>query len=136
MKTRRPFRGVTDKVEITSRMMLNLAERVVKELKSPLEISKKGRPVIYDRIKLSAAILVKGMRSFVNLSAELSNVRYDTTLDGSERYPSPSELHNIFFADPGGMDGRSTAETRVICRKKSSRSSESIWTPLLLMVRR
>ncbi|MCK4459143.1 MAG: hypothetical protein KAU52_05415 [Methanosarcinales archaeon] len=54
MKTRRPFRGVTDKVEIIFRMMLELAGRVVKELKSPLEISKRGRPVVCDRIKLSA----------------------------------------------------------------------------------
>ena len=100
VKTRRPFRGVTDKVEITFRMMLNLAERVAKELKSPLKTSKRGRPVVYNRIKLAAAILVKGMRSFVDLSAELSNVRYDMALDGSERYPSPSELHNIFTQIP------------------------------------
>ena len=100
MKTRRPFRGVIDKVKITFRMMLELAERVAKELKSPLKTSKRGRPVVYDRIKLAAAILVKGMRSFVDLSAELSNVRYDTTLNGSERYPSSSELHNIFTQIP------------------------------------
>jgi hypothetical protein len=100
MKTRRPFRGVTDKVEITFWMMLNLAERVVKELKSPLKTSKRGRPVIYDRIKLLAAILVKGMRSFVNLYAELRDVRYDMTLNGNERYPSSSELHNIFTQIP------------------------------------
>ncbi|MEA3281769.1 MAG: hypothetical protein U9Q68_04290, partial [Euryarchaeota archaeon] len=100
VKTRRPFRGVTDKVKITFRAMLELAERVAKELKSPLEISKRGRPVIYDRIKLSAAILVKGMQSFVDLSAELSNVQYDMALDESERYPSPSELHNIFTQIP------------------------------------
>jgi len=96
VKTRRPFRGATDKVEISFRAMLELAERVAKELKAPLKTSKKGRPVVYDRIKLAAAILVKGMRSFVDLSAELSNVRCDTTLNGSEQYPSSSELHNIF----------------------------------------
>ena len=100
MKTRRPFRGATDKVKITFRAMLELAERVAKELKSPLELSKRGRPVVYDRIKLAAAILVKGMRSFVDLSAELLNVQYDMTLDGSEQYPSSSELHNIFTQIP------------------------------------
>jgi hypothetical protein len=100
MKTRRPFREVIDKVEITFSKMLNLAEHVAKELKSPLKVSKRGRPVIYDRIKLSAAIRVKGMRSFVNLSAELSNVRYDMTLNGREQYPSSSELHNIFTQIP------------------------------------
>ncbi|MEA1863998.1 MAG: hypothetical protein U9N46_02165 [Euryarchaeota archaeon] len=46
MKTRRPFRGATDKVKITCRAMLELAERVAKELKSPLELSKRGRPVV------------------------------------------------------------------------------------------
>ena len=74
MKTRMPFRGAIDKVETTFRMALNLADRVANELKAPLKVSKKGRPVLYDRIKLAAAILVKGMRSFVDLSAELSNV--------------------------------------------------------------
>nr|QNT35689.1 hypothetical protein HAHEADPM_00023 [uncultured Methanosarcinales archaeon] len=100
VKTRRPFGGVTDKVEIMFRAMLELAERVAKELKAPLKTSKKGRPVVYDRIKLAAAILVKGMRSFVDLSAELSNVQYDMVLDEIERYPSPSELHNIFTQIP------------------------------------
>ena len=80
--------------------MLELAERVAKELKSSLEVSKRGRPVIYDRTKLAAAILVKGMRSFVDLSAELSNMQYDMALDESKRYPSSSELHNIFTRIP------------------------------------
>nr|QNO54160.1 hypothetical protein LIOOIKKA_00002 [Methanosarcinales archaeon ANME-1 ERB7] len=87
-------------VEITFRAMLELAERVAKELKSPLKTSKRGRPVVYNRIKLVAAILVKGMGSFVDLSAELSNVQYDMTLDGSEQYLSSSELHNIFTQIP------------------------------------
>ena len=100
VQTRRPFRGVIDKVEITFRMMLELAERVVNDLGSALKVSKRGRPILYDRIKLLAAILVKGMRSFVDLSTELSNVQYDMTSDGSERYPSSSELHNIFKQIP------------------------------------
>ncbi|MCK4812002.1 MAG: hypothetical protein KAS74_06990 [Methanosarcinales archaeon] len=36
----------------------------------------------------------------MDLSAELSNVQYDMVLDESERYPSPSELHNIFTQIP------------------------------------
>jgi len=100
VKTRRPFRGVIDKVEITFRMMLELAERVVNDLGSALKVSKRGRPILYNRMKLLAAILVKGMWSFADLSAELSNVRYDMTLDGSEHYPCSSELYDIFTQVP------------------------------------
>ena len=44
--------------------------------------------------------MVKGMLSFVHLAAELKNVQHDMTVDGSERYPSPSELHDIFTQIP------------------------------------
>ncbi len=107
IKTRRPFRGKIDKVEITFRERIELAERVARELGAPYlnfnETSNRdsrgksrGRPPVYDVIKLSAAILVKGMLSFVNLSTELKNIEYDMTVDGSKRFPCSSELHIIF----------------------------------------
>ena len=67
IKTRRPFRGVIDKVEITFRQRIELAEKVAKEFGSPFELSKRGRPQEYDPINLAAAILAKGMSSFVDL---------------------------------------------------------------------
>lgn len=100
IKTRRPFRSKIDKVEITFRKSIELAEKVACELESPIEISNRGRPPIYDRIKLAAAILVKGMRSFVDLSADLKNIEYDMTINGSKEYPCPSELHTIFQKIP------------------------------------
>ncbi len=96
IKTRRPFRGRIDKVEITFRKSIELAEKVAYEFGSPIEISGRGRPPVYDRLKLAAAILVKGMRSFVDLSTDLENIQYDMTVDGSKEYPCSSELH-IFF---------------------------------------
>jgi hypothetical protein len=100
IKTRRPFRGVIDKVEITFRERIELAEKVAKEFGSPFELSNRGRPQEYDPIKLAAAILVKGMRSFVDLSTDLENIEYDMTIKGSRKYPCPSELHNIFQKIP------------------------------------
>ncbi|NJD77951.1 MAG: hypothetical protein FIB08_12805, partial [Candidatus Methanoperedens sp.] len=48
IKTRRPFRGKIDKVEITFRKSIELAEKVACELGSPIEISGRGRPPEYD----------------------------------------------------------------------------------------
>jgi hypothetical protein len=100
IKTRRPFRGKIDKVGITFRERIKLAEKVARELGAPYSTSKKGRPPVYDGIKLAAAILVKGMLSFVDLSIELRNIEYDMTIDGSKKYPSPSELHTVFQKIP------------------------------------
>src|SRR5574340_292010 len=107
IKTRRPFRGKIDKVEITFRERIELAERVARELGAPYfnKTSNsgqrgKGRPSVYDVIKLAAAILVKGMLSFVNLSTELTNIGYDMTVDGSKRIPCSSELHIVFEKIP------------------------------------
>jgi hypothetical protein len=96
IKTRRPFRGKIDKVEISFRKSIELAEKVVSELGPPIETSGRGRPPVYDRVKLAASILVKGMRSFVDLSTDLENIEYDMTVNGIKEYPCPSELH-IFF---------------------------------------
>ena len=100
IKTRRPFRGVIDRVEITFRESIELAEKVAKELGFPFELSNKGRPQEYDPIKLAAAMLVKGMRSFADLSTDLKNIEYDMTIKGSGKYPCPSELHTIFQKIP------------------------------------
>src|SRR5574341_307028 len=105
IKTRRPFRGKIDKVEITFRERIELAERVARELGAPYlnktsNSGKRGRPPVYDVIRLTAAILVKGMLSFVDLSAELTNIGYDITVDGSKRIPCPSELHTVFQKIP------------------------------------
>ncbi|KCZ72939.1 hypothetical protein ANME2D_00935, partial [Candidatus Methanoperedens nitroreducens] len=100
IKTRRPFRGIIDRVEITFRESIELAEKVAKEFGSPFELSNRGRPQEYDPIKLAAAILVKGMRSFVDLSTDLKNIEYDMTIKGSGKYPCPSELHTVFQKIP------------------------------------
>ena len=100
IKTRRPFRGKIDKVQITFRKSIELAEKVAHELGSPIEISDRGRPPIYDRVKLAAAILVKGMRSFADLSTDIENIQYDMTVDGSKEYPCSSELHTFFQKIP------------------------------------
>jgi hypothetical protein len=96
IKTRRPFRGVIDKVEITFRESLELAEKVAKKLGHPFKLSKNGRPQKYDPIKLAAALLVKGMRSFGDLSTDLKNIAYDMTIKRTGKSPCPSELHVIF----------------------------------------
>ncbi len=100
IKTRRPFRGRIDKVEISFRKSIELAEKVACELGSPIEISGRGRPPIYDRVKMTAAILAKGMRSFVDLSTDLENIQYNMTVDGSKVYPCSSELHTLFQKIP------------------------------------
>jgi len=100
IKTRRPFRGKIDKVGITFRERIELAEIVARELGPPYAASNRGRPPVYDEIKLSAAILVKGMRSFVQLSTDLKNIEYDMTVKGEQKYPCPSELHTIFQKIP------------------------------------
>jgi len=100
IKTRRPFRGKIDKVQITFRKSIELAEKVAHELGLPVEISGRGRPPVYDRVKLAAAILVKGMRSFADLSTDIENIQYDMTVDGSKEYPCSSELHMFFHKIP------------------------------------
>lgn len=100
IKTRRPFRGKIDKVEITFRESIELAEKVAKELGPPFELSRRGRPQEYDPIRLAAAMLVKGMRSFVDLSTDLKNIEYDMTIKGNGKYPCSSELHIIFQKIP------------------------------------
>ena len=100
IKTKRPFRGKIDKVEITFRKSIELAEKVACELGSPIEISGRGRPPVYDRVKLAASILVKGMRSFVDLSTDLKNIQYDMTVNGSKEFLCPSELHTFFQKIP------------------------------------
>ena len=100
IKTRRPFRGKIDKVEITFRESIELAEKVASELGPPFELSRRGRPQEYDPIRLAAAILVKGMMSFVDLSTDLKNIEYDMTIKGNGKYPCSSELHTIFQKIP------------------------------------
>ncbi len=70
------------------------------ELGSPIEISNRGRPPVYDRVKLAAALLVKGMRSFADLPTDLENIQYDMTVCGSKEYPCSSELHTFFQKIP------------------------------------
>ncbi|RZB28700.1 MAG: hypothetical protein AEth_01960 [Candidatus Argoarchaeum ethanivorans] len=65
------FRGVIDKPITTFDEELELAERVVMELGLPWKTSNRGRPPVYDWVKLAAAILVKGMWSFVQLVKDL-----------------------------------------------------------------
>ena len=48
MKTRRPFRGCIDKVEMTFEDKLKLAEEVAEKIELPFEENKRGRPPIYD----------------------------------------------------------------------------------------
>jgi|SRR5450756_1302522 len=100
IKTRRPFRGKIDRIEITFRESIELAEKVAKELCPPFELSRRGRPQEYDPIKLAAAMLVKGMRSFTDLSTDLKNIEYDMTFKGDGKYPCPSELHTVFQKIP------------------------------------
>lgn len=100
IKTRRPFRGKIDKVEITFRKSIELSEKVACDFGSPIETSNRGRPPVYNKIKLAAAILAKGMRSFVDLSTDLKNIQYDATVDGRKEYPCPSELHTFFQKIP------------------------------------
>lgn len=66
------------------------------ELGLPWKTSNRGRPPVYDWVKLAAAILVKGMWSFVQLVKDLRSTKYDMLIDRSERYPCSSELHHIF----------------------------------------
>ncbi|HEC76462.1 MAG TPA: hypothetical protein ENI33_04295, partial [Thermoplasmatales archaeon] len=48
MKTRRPFRECIDKIDITFKDKIKLAEEVAKEIDLPLKKSKNGRPPFYD----------------------------------------------------------------------------------------
>jgi hypothetical protein len=96
VRTRRPFRGRLDKVEITFRDKIKLAEMVVREIGPPWKESERGRPSMFDSTKLCAPLLCKGGLSFVNLRGEMRNIGYDATKDGSGRIPSPSYLHYIF----------------------------------------
>jgi len=100
VRTRRPFRGVIDKIVPTLKEELELAERVVKELGLPWKGSNRGRPPVYNQVKLVAAILVKGMRSFAGLAADLRATDYAMTVDGSDSKPCSSELHHVFQRIP------------------------------------
>jgi len=100
VRTRRPFRGVIDKVVPTLKEELELAERVVMESGLPWGESNRGRPPIYSRVKLVAAILVKGMRSFASLAADLRATDYAMRVDGSDSKPCSSELHHVFQKIP------------------------------------
>ena len=96
-KTRRPFRGRTDKVTATFREKLELAEKAVDEIgQAWKQSSGRGKPMKYDIKKLSAIILAKGGLSFEKLAAELKNIKYDATLNGSGKSPCSSYLHYIF----------------------------------------
>jgi len=64
-------------------------ERVVKELGLPWKGTNRGRPPVYNQVKLVAAILVKGMKSFAGLAAR--DTDYVMTVDGSDSKPCPSE---------------------------------------------
>ena len=100
VRTRRPFRGAIDKSIPTLREELKLAESVVKELGLPWKESNRGRPPVYNQVKLVAAILVKGMRSFASLAADLRATDYAMTVDGSDSKPCSSELHHVFQKIP------------------------------------
>ena len=56
MKTRRPFRGCIDKVEITFEDKLKLAEEVAEKIELPFEENKRGRPPIYDKKNFCTSI--------------------------------------------------------------------------------
>jgi len=92
--------GVIDKSIPTLKEELELAERVVKELGLPWKGSNRGRPPVYDQVKLVAAILVKGMRSFAGLAADLRDADYVMTVDGSDSKPCFPELHHVFQRIP------------------------------------
>lgn len=96
-KTRRPFRGRIDKVTATFHEKIELAEKVVDEIgQAWKQSSGRGKPMKYDIKKLSAIILAKGGLSFEKLAAELKNIKYDATLNGSSKSPCSSYLHYIF----------------------------------------
>jgi len=96
-KTRRPFRGRIDKVTATFHEKIELAEKVVDEIgQAWKQSSGRGKPMKYDIKKLSAIILAKGGLSFEKLAAELKNIKYDATLNGSGKSPCSSYLHYIF----------------------------------------
>jgi len=99
-KTRKPFRGCLDKTTITFENRIKLAEKVTDELGAPYEQSKRGTPPTYDLKKITAAILVKGMMSFVTLSSALKEINYIMTVDGSKKYPCSSLLHYTFEKIP------------------------------------
>jgi len=96
-KTRRPFRGRIDKVTATFHEKIELAEKVVDEIGQAWKLSSgRGKPMKYDIKKLSAIILAKGGLSFEKLAAELKNIKYDATLNGSSKSPCSSYLHYVF----------------------------------------
>lgn len=100
LKTRKPLRGIIDRVEPTFRermgIALDAATELSKEIGPPWETSERGRPQTFDPVKLVAALMVKGRLSFSKLSSELRNIRFDATLNGSGMCPSPSHLHHVF----------------------------------------
>jgi hypothetical protein len=109
VRTRRPFRGVTDKAVPTLKEELELAERVVMELGLPWGESNRGRPPVYNQVKLIAAILAKGMRSFAQMAKDLKETDYAMTVDGSDSKPCSSELHHVFQRIPAEWLGKAVA---------------------------
>lgn len=99
-KTRRPFRGKMDREKPTFSEKLGFAEEIAVEVTAeigpPWAKAGTGRPPVYDPVKLGATLLVKGGGSFNDLAAELRNIGYDATLQGTGEIPSPSELHYAF----------------------------------------
>lgn len=104
IRTRRPFRGAIDRVKPTFREKIELATKVVEKLGLPVLYKKRksnrGRKNIYDLWKVIPAIMVKGTLSFVDLSNELKNIKYDATLDGSGRTPQKTYLSDVFQIIP------------------------------------
>lgn len=99
-RTRKPFRGCLDKITITFEDRIKLAEKVTDELGAPYKQSNRGTPPTYDLKKITAALLTKGMMSFVTLSLELKEINYIMTVDGSKKHPCSSILHYTFEKIP------------------------------------
>ncbi|BBE42763.1 hypothetical protein NAS2_1376 [Conexivisphaera calida] len=98
------LRGILGGEGVSLRERLALAERVVGALGVPDPLGEKeerrGRRRKFSAEKLTAAILAKGNLSFVDLAAELREVGYDATVDGSRASPSKSTLFKAFTVLP------------------------------------
>lgn len=121
-KTRRPFRGRTDKITPTFREKLELAEKAVDEIGPGWKQSSgRGKPMKYDIKKLSAIILVKGNLSFEKIDSELKNIKYDATLDDSGSSPCSSYIHHVF-------DCKITAEWLNVALKRFDELSVALYS--------
>ncbi|BBE42435.1 hypothetical protein [Conexivisphaera calida] len=100
--TRGPFRGILGGEGVPLGERLALAERVVGALGVPdaLRERGRGRRRKFSAGKLIAAVLAKGNLSFVDLAAELREMGYDATVDGSRASPSKSTLFKAFAMLP------------------------------------